>query len=195
MCGEIYVSLGLNFFMEDEVKTELTEKQKLFCNEYVFDFNATRAYKKVYDCEYDAAKVNGCKLLTNTNIQVYITEIQKDLSILSGISKLKVINEFAKMAFNSIASLHNTWIERKDFDTLTEDQRACISEISTKILKKNIGTAQEPEIVDVEYINIKMFDKNKALENINKMLGYNMAQKTDITSAGQSINIILQKGQ
>jgi len=173
---------------KEEILQELNEKQKLFCQEYVFDFNATRAYQKVYKCEYGTAKVNGCKLLTNTNIGKYVEEIQKDLSILSGISKLKIIREFEKLAFNSIAALHNTWIERKDFEALTPQQTACISEISTKILKKNIGTSEKPEIVDVEYVNIKLYDKQRALENINKMLGFNAPDKTDITTAGEKLN-------
>lgn len=53
---------------------ELTEKQKRFCEEYLIDLNATRAYKAVYkNCKKDeSARVNGSKLLTNTNIKVYI---------------------------------------------------------------------------------------------------------------------------
>ncbi|MBP3630109.1 MAG: terminase small subunit [Clostridia bacterium] len=52
----------------------LTEKQKRFCDEYLIDLNATRAYKAVYkNCKKDeSARVNGSKLLTNTNIKNYI---------------------------------------------------------------------------------------------------------------------------
>ena len=55
---------------------ELTEKQKRFCEEYLIDLNATRAYKAVYkNCKKDeSARVNGSKLLTNTNIKAYIDE-------------------------------------------------------------------------------------------------------------------------
>lgn len=55
---------------------KLTEKQKIFCEEYLIDLNATRAYKAVYkNCKKDeSARVNGSKLLTNTNIKAYIDE-------------------------------------------------------------------------------------------------------------------------
>ncbi len=55
---------------------ELTEKQKRFCEEYLIDLNAARAYKAVYkNCKKDeSARVNGSKLLTNTNIKAYIDE-------------------------------------------------------------------------------------------------------------------------
>lgn len=54
-------------------KGVLTEKQKLFAEEYLKDLNATRAYKEIYKVKKDeTAKVNGCRLLTNANLQIYI---------------------------------------------------------------------------------------------------------------------------
>lgn len=47
-----------------------------------------------------------------------------------------VLSEFAKIGFSSIAYLHNTWIERAEFDKLTDDQKSSIKSISTKVLKK-----------------------------------------------------------
>jgi len=44
-----------------------------------------------------------------------------------------VMEEHKKLAFSSIANLHNTWITRKEFEELTEDQKACISEITTQV--------------------------------------------------------------
>ena len=60
----------------------LTEKQKKFCDEYLIDLNATRAYKAVYkNCKKDeSARVNGSKLLTNTNIKNYINERLEEIS-------------------------------------------------------------------------------------------------------------------
>ena len=53
-------------------KKELNEKQKMFCLEYLKDFNASRAYKKVYWWTDKTCRTNGCKLLTNANIQQYL---------------------------------------------------------------------------------------------------------------------------
>ncbi len=54
----------------------MTEKQKLFCDEYLKDLNATRAYKEVYkSCKKDGtARTNGNRLLTNADIKKYIDE-------------------------------------------------------------------------------------------------------------------------
>ena len=53
----------------------MTEKQKIFCDEYLIDLNATRAYKAAYPKvkKDGAARANASKLLTNTNIKSYIT--------------------------------------------------------------------------------------------------------------------------
>lgn len=54
----------------------MTEKQRRFADEYLIDCNATRAYKAAYPKikSDEAARVNGCKLLMNTNIKNYIDE-------------------------------------------------------------------------------------------------------------------------
>lgn len=158
---------------------DLTEKQKTFCREYIYDWNGSRAYKAAYpDIEDSTARTNASKLLTNANIQAYIEDIQKDLEKLAGISRLRVFREHEKIAFSSIAHLHNTWVTRKAFEELTDDQKASIEEISTQIkTSRNAdGTLEENE-----YIKIKLYSKQKSLDSINKMFGYEEAQKITLT--------------
>ena len=70
--------------LPEEIETlnneELTEKQRLFCLYYVRWFNATKAYRKAYDCDYTTAMTNGSMLLRNTKIQEHIQAI-KDAKI------------------------------------------------------------------------------------------------------------------
>lgn len=54
------------------MKKELNEKQKMFCLEYLKDFNASRAYKKVYWWTDNSAWVCWFKLLKNAKIQEYL---------------------------------------------------------------------------------------------------------------------------
>lgn len=63
----------------DEVKevlenNELTDKQRLFCIYYNKCFNATKAYQKAYQVDYDTANAHGYKLLSNVVIK---DELQK----------------------------------------------------------------------------------------------------------------------
>jgi phage terminase small subunit len=181
----------------------LTEKNKIFCREYIFDWNAARAYRIAYpNISEDNARIAACKLLTNINIQEYITEIQKDLEKLAGISRLKVISEHMKIAYSSIAHLHNTWIERKDFELLTNEQKDCIAEIDTKIQHKTQTEFSEGDFIPidytVEYVKIKLYDKQKSLDAINKMLGYDVATKIDLglnVTQLPSINIITKSAR
>ena len=164
---------------------ELTEKQKIFCREYIYDWNGTRAYKVAYpNTKSDlTARVEASKFLTKPNISEYIEFIQKDLEKLSGISRLQIANEYRKIAFSSISHLHNTWIERKEFETLTTDQKDCIQEIDTKVVKqKNYALSTDGNMVfdDVEYIKVKLYDKAKALDSLCKMLGYNEPEKKEV---------------
>lgn len=54
----------------------MTEKQKLFADEYLIDLNATRAYKAVYkNCKKDSsADASARKILGNTRVKNYIDE-------------------------------------------------------------------------------------------------------------------------
>lgn len=79
---------------------KLTDKQKKFCEEYLIDLNATRAYITAYNCKKEnTAKANASRLLTNANIQIYISQLMGNQSERTGITADKVIKELEKVAF------------------------------------------------------------------------------------------------
>ena len=164
-----------------EEMAKLTDKQEKFCYEYVLHLNATKAAINAGYSEKTAYSIGG-ENLKKPEIQERIRYMQDNLAETAQLSALKVLKEHEKIAYSSIAHMHQTWIERKDFEELTDDQKACIKSISTKILKKNIGTKEDPEIVDVEYVKIELYDKQKALDAINQMLGYNAPTKSEVLS-------------
>lgn len=161
-------------------KSILTGKQERFCYEYCIDFNATQAAIRAGYNEKNAYSI-GSQNLRKLQIESKIKEMQANLAETSGISALRVLREHEKLAFSSIAHLHNTWIERTDFETLTKEQKDSIKSISTKILKRNIGTQEEPDIVDVEYVKIELYDKQKSLDSISKMLGFDAPLKQELS--------------
>lgn len=105
-----------------------------------------------------------------------VKELREEVAKKSTITKDRVLAEFGKIGFSTIAHLHNSWIEQKEFDKLTEDQKACIKSISTRV--EHRITNEEP--VEVSYVKIELYDKLRALDSINKMLGYNEPTKMDI---------------
>lgn len=122
---------------------------------------------------------SGGRLLKNVEIKNRIAELKNNLAETAQISALRIAKEHEKIAFSSISYLHNTWIERMDFEKLTEEQKACIKSISTKIVKRNDGIKDELDIVDVEYVKIELYDKQKSLDALNNMLGYNAPTKIE----------------
>jgi phage terminase small subunit len=157
---------------------ELTEKQKSFCREYILDWNGRRAAIAAGYSEKTSAEM-AYENLNKPHIQSYIKEIQNDLEKVAGISRLRVLKEHEKLAFSSIAHLHDTWITRKDFEKLTEEQKACIAQIETqtRVEMKYNPESEEQEPVQVDFVKVKLYDKQKALDSISKMLGYNDPEK------------------
>ena len=66
--------MSVSFFVGRMWGDIMTEKQKLFADEYLIDLNATRAYRAVYKNikSDDVARKNGSRLLTNADIKKYI---------------------------------------------------------------------------------------------------------------------------
>jgi len=156
----------------------LTSKQKRFCEEYVIDWNATRAAIAAGYSDRTAGQT-GHENLKKPEIQSYIEKIQKDLSKLCGLSAAKNLLELKKLAFTSISQFKEDWGTDKSFEDLTEDQRAAISEI-THITKA--GKSGQATIV-----KFKLHDKLKSLDMINKMLGWYAPEKHDLTTKGDKI--------
>lgn len=174
---------------------KLSVKQENFCNYYIECGNASEAYRRAFSCGKMSENTIWSKssiLLSNDKVRARVKELQEEQKKKSDITKERVLNELSNIAFSSIADMHNEWIERKEFDKLTQSQKSAIKSISTKILKKNIGTSEDPEIVDVEYIKIELHDKLKAIERICKMFGWDAPEKVNLSTNSKDEPIIIQ---
>lgn len=157
---------------------KLTDKQRAFCIFYCKNgWNGTQAAISAGYSEY-TAKEMAHENLTKHHIVEEINRLKGNLEELLNISKARVVTEHMKLAFSSVADMHDTWITRKEFDELTSEQRACIQEISTKT-EKRLDAMENP--VEVEYIKIKLYDKQKALDSISKMMGYDAPIKAELS--------------
>lgn len=130
----------------------MTEAQKRFCDEYLIDLNATRAYKVAYPrCKKDeTANVNGSKLLRNTKVQEYISKRMKEREQRTEITQDMVIKELAAIAFSKAS----------DYAKL-------------KKMKRNVPIFDGEVIVDYkeeEYIGIEFTPTNELSEEQKKAL-------------------------
>lgn len=111
---------------------KLTYKQRRFCEEYVIDWNATRAATAAGYSKNTAYSI-GQENLKKPEIANYIEEIQKDIAKLAGVSALKNIKALSEIAFSKDKKIRPT-------------------------------------------------DRIKALEVINKMMGFNAPEKHETTN-------------
>ena len=162
--------------VEKEQDIKLTDKQERFCYEYCVDFNATQAAIRAGYSEKTAGSIGG-ENLKKPEIEMRIKEMQNNLSSTAGISALKIINEHAKIAFSGISKLKDGWMTLKDFESLTEDEKACIQEVQTKETKRSDGG---DGVILEQWVKIKLFDKQKSLDSISNILGFNAAIKQEI---------------
>ena len=93
-----------------------------------------------------------------------------------------------KIVRSSVAHMHNTWTELSEFEKLTDEQKACISEIDSKIEPKTVMLADgSSKIIKVEYVRIRLYDKQKSLDSISKLMGYDAPVKTELSNPDGSL--------
>ena len=156
---------------------KLTERQKQFCLHYCKNgWNGTQAAIAAGYSER-VASVQASENLAKPYIKAEIQRLRGNLEEVLQISKAKVLREHIRLAFSSIAHLHDTWVTRKEFEDLTEDQKACIESIETRQERKD--TEGGPVIT--EWVKIKLFDKQRALDSISKLMGYDAPIKAELS--------------
>lgn len=138
----------------------MTDKQKIFADEYLIDLNATRAYRKAYpNCKKDSsADAAARKLLGNTRIKKYISDRMNERQKRTEVTQDRVLQELAYIAFARVtdyATVKDDIVKIKNTDELTEEQIRAISGIK----EGKFG------------IELKLNDKEKALELIGRHLG------------------------
>lgn len=139
----------------------LTKKQKLFCEEYLIDLNATQAAIRA-GYSVNSAREIGSENLTKPDIRAYIDKALAERSKRTGINADRVVQELAKIALLNITDVVNADDATLKSNANREDTAAILS-----VKVKTIPT-ENGEIVERE---IKMNDKIKALELLGKHLG------------------------
>ena len=138
----------------------MTDKQKRFCDEYLIDLNATRAYKAAYPNvkKDETASAAAVRLLRNVKVAAYIAERQQARQERTEITQDRIVRELAAVAFadvTEVASVRQGVVRLRSTDELTEEQRRAIAGIK----ETQAG------------VEIKFNDKLKALELLGRHLG------------------------
>jgi phage terminase small subunit len=169
--------------MDEEKEKPLTDKQRRFCEEYVVDWNGTRAAIVAGYSEKTASEASY-ENLRKPQIENYIKEVRSNLSKATGITAISQLLEYKKIAYSNMANLKSDWTTFKKWEDLTEDEKATISEITHSEITIEEGVTKE-------VVKVKTHDKIKALARIDKMLGYDIVEpeKEESNTGSLTINI------
>lgn len=89
-----------------KIENSLTEKQRLFCIYYIENFNATKAYQKAYDCDYQTAMSNASRMLRNAKVKQEIdrltNECLEEQEINSKLLSKRIFQKYIDIAFADI---------------------------------------------------------------------------------------------
>lgn len=162
---------------------KISDKNERFIQAYCTHLNATKAAEEAGYSTNTSYSI-GQRLLKDPRIKERIEKFQDDLSSAAEITALQIITELKKIAFCSVGRLYKDWHSLNEYNSISDEAKSAISEITTRTIREKVGETGKP--VDVQYVKIKMHDKQRALETLNSMLGFNKPEKVDITLDKQS---------
>lgn len=141
----------------------MTPKQALFVEEYLIDFNATRAAIRAKYSAKTASRI-GPELLGKTCIQEAITAAIKERSKRTEITQDRVLKERARLAFFDVRKLLDNAGNPLPIQALDDDTAAAIAGLDVV----TIGNAEAGE---GQILKIKWADKSAHLTALEKHLG------------------------
>lgn len=124
----------------------LTDKRKMFCLYYLQRFNATWAYQKAYNVDYETANAAGARLLVNVSIQKQLTALKSDMASDLHLNALDIAREYMKQAFADVGD----YVEFGTKEVYVRD--GWHQPIKDKVTKEYL-------MVDESYVNLKNQDE------------------------------------
>lgn len=151
----------------------LSDKQERFCQEYLVDLNATRAYIRA---GYSVKTAHSCapRLLAKAGVRARVDELMARRARRTGITQDRVLCELARIAFVDPTQLI-------DFRTgqvrgeAPEDDRAALAGVKVK------------DGADFSEHEVRLHDKVRALELLGKHLGL-FTEKVEL--GGELVRIV-----
>jgi phage terminase small subunit len=144
---------------------KLNDRQKLFCEEYLVDLNATEAARRAGYSEKTARAI-GQENLTKPDIKAYIKKRQD-----ARIDRTQITQDFVLMELMKIASANGT-----DFAVVGNRNRVSLVPTEDLPPEKRAAVAGVKKGAKGA-VEVKTYDKVKALELLGKHLG--MFEKRD----------------
>lgn len=147
----------------------LTDKQKLFCIYYVKMFNATKAYQKAYECDYEVANKNAYTLMVKHGVKEEIMRLKRHRMSGEFFDKYDVLQKYKDIAFADITEFTTFGTETvKTFNDQGEEIEYEVNRVYFKESSEIDGTLITEVKQGKDGVSIKLADKMKALDFLAK---------------------------
>lgn len=176
-------------FSFDEVKGELNDRQRLFCMEYVKNFfNGTKAAIAAGYSE-NTANEQASRLLTNVSVQQLIEVYKKDVGAMIGLSAYHLAELLYQWVDSDITETF--LLSPEQLKELPKEVRRLITQYKTTTVTNDYGQTTT--------IELKFVSKERAMELLKQLLGYDKPTRTAITDTegkdkDQNQGIVLPNG-
>lgn len=148
---------------------KMTDLQARFCEEYIIDLHGEAAYVRAgYKARGASARVGASQLLTNPNIFAKIGELQKARSERTEITADRVLGEMGLISFSSLA--HYYVDDEGNVQTTVDAPQGAIRALSSIKRRIRVYRRGDEDVKEVD-VEIKLWSKDKGLENLAKHLG------------------------
>jgi len=158
--------------------SDVPEDVKRFCQEYVVDLNVQKAMRRANFNEY---YTKGGYWLEKPEVQAYVKYLQSNAAETVGISLIRNATELAKIAYGSAANLRSDWMNVKDWDELTDEEKCILSEVKAQT---TTTYSKQGDPIITEILHFKTHDKLRAIEMLNKIFGFNQPDQLEVSGKG-----------
>jgi phage terminase small subunit len=149
--------------------SKLTARQKRFVQEYLCDLNATQAAIRAGYSKKTAGSV-GHENLSKPEIAEAIQAAKAERSIRTEITADRTLHEVTRLALADIRELFTESGKLRSIVSLGDDIAAAVQ--SVKVVTRQGAETDDEGNREIEYVHeIKLADKNSALEKLMKHLG------------------------
>ena len=153
---------------------KLTDKQTLFCKEYLIDLNATQAAIRAKYSK-KTAQVIGAENLAKPMIQQEIKRLRKKAQKSTDVTIEKVLIGLSQIAFADIRKAVKWGVDPTDETSENANPNGLniypVSLVPSELIDDNTVAAVSEVSLNQNGIKIKMYDKSKALVDIGRYLG------------------------
>ena len=155
-------------------ESNLKDWEEVFCLEYLTHFNKTKAYRKARPgTTYESARVLGSSTFAKINIQARLKELKQAQREDLYIGSLDIKEAWAKQAFADITDFVDFGTEeREEWNKHLEEMETVErSFVRLKDVEEVDGTLVQEVKLGRDGVSVKLYDKQKALQELLKMLG------------------------